>query len=99
METWVAGGQDPDTFWHTTLRKQKVVLRGVEKSIERQTDIARFGAYQTALLMRLAINDPNNFPSFEEFWGQKGVKRRQSPDEMRALMIAWAASSGGEVNL
>lgn len=95
----MAGGQDPERFWHTTLRLQDIILRGVQKITERERDIARFGAFQAGSLVHIALHDPKHFPTFEKYWGLKPRERRQAPEQMRAMMIAFTAANGGKVNL
>lgn len=63
---------------------------------ERQAQAGRIEdgrTYTLAQLIVWAVNDPKRMPRFEKVFPDGRPKRRQSPEEMLALMTQWVETA------
>lgn len=80
-------------FWTITLREADVIMRAAVERQFRQKRMDDGRTYTLAQLIIYSVNNPNKMPKFEKAFPDGRPRKRQSPEEMLALMRQWVETA------
>lgn len=80
-------------FWTVTPREMRLITDGAAMQHRRAQGLV----YSLAQLVRIAVNSPKNFPTFEKAFpeGKAKPKPAQTPQQMMAVLRALTVQRGG----
>jgi hypothetical protein len=90
LRHYVGLGLDPGAFWHLSPREISVRIQGAGDRLQREHDQRAWLAWHTAGMPLM-----KKFPDLKDLQTPK-PKKRQTPEEMMAVMRAWSPFFGGE---
>ena len=80
-------GQDPSQFWRLTPREIDVILGGAVARIRREHNELAWAAWHTGMIGR--AKKP---PRLKDMMDDGRKRRRQTPQEIKAVVKAWMAT-------